>query len=338
MKTRVTLKHIAAETGLSVSSISLALRGDKRFPESTVRRVREAAERLGYIYNQGAANLRRSRTDMIAVCLGELSNPVFNDVLAAAEHEIHRRGKRLLLGVTRESRDRQADFLRQALQLGCEALLLCPAHGTRAEDLSAILLREGQLRMPTALMLRAIHGFPAPQVVSDEYKAGRLAARAAIRAGHRRLYWLGGGQETAPARLRRKGALDEIREAGLEPAGVLTGKGSRELGRALARRILAGDNSGDIALVCFSDLIALGALSACHELQRPAGRAVSVIGCDDMAEAQYAVPPLSSIHIDFTRIVAQALDEAMGPALPSLTVFEPDLVLRESLSHGVMPA
>ena len=117
MPPRVTLKDIATKTGLSVSSVSLALRGDKRFPQDTITKVRDAAQSLGYIYNQAAADLRNPRRDTVAVCLGDLSNPIFNDMLISAENEVHQRSKRLLLGITRESRSRQADFLRQALQI-----------------------------------------------------------------------------------------------------------------------------------------------------------------------------------------------------------------------------
>ncbi len=331
MMARVTLKDIATATGLSVSSVSLALRGDKRFPKETLDRVRAAADRLGYIYNQGAADLRMSRNNTIAVCLGELSNPIFNDMLISAEREIHRRGRRLLLGITRESRERQADFLRQALQIGCEALLLCPAYGTTRSDLDEILVRNGQPLLPTVLFFRSIEGFAAPQVVSDEFHAGQLSARAAMDAGHRRMYWIGGGQETSASRLREAGAVSAFRRAGLEPVRILHGPTSRAFGFEAATRILSEDGADDIALLCFSDLIALGVISACHKMGRRPGEDVSVIGCDDMNEVQFAVPPLTTIRTDIERIIERAMQAAVDREEAGLTTFEPKLVLRESL-------
>lgn len=331
MAPRVTLKDIAEKTGLSVSSISLALRGDKRFPKETLTRVQEAARGLGYIYNQSAADLRTSRNHTIAVCLGDISNPIFNDMLVSAEKEIHRCGKRLLLGITRESRERQADFIRQALQIGCEALLLCPAYGTTKEDLQSILCYDNELIVPTSLFFRSIEGFAAPQFVSDEYEAGRLSARAAIEAGHHNLYWLGGGQETSAARLRQKGALEEIRRLGLAPIEVIKGPTSRAFGCETAMKVLLAHPAEEVAFLCFSDLIALGALSACHTLGRKVGVDVSVIGCDDMDEVKYAIPPLTTIHIDLDRIISNAMEAALNRQMPTVVAFKPELVVRSSL-------
>lgn len=337
MATRVTLKDIAQETGLSISSVSLALRGDKRFPQETLHRVSEAARSLGYIYNQAAADLRTSRNNTVAVCLGDLSNPIFNDMLILAENEIHRRGKRLLLGISRESRDRQTDFLRQALQIGCEALLICSAYGTSKDDLEEVLCHNGKLIVPTCLFFRSVEDFAVPQVVADEYESGRLSASAAIDAGHRNMYWLGGGQGTSAARLRQKGALDEISNRGLTPAGVVPGPTSRAFGFEAAAAVLASHPGEEVAFLCFSDLIALGVLSACNSSGRSVGHDVSVIGCDDMEEVKYAVPPLTTVRIDLGRIVAAAMEAALGDADSSTIMFKPEFIRRSSLRRGVLP-
>lgn len=331
MTSRVTLKDIALATGLSVSSVSLALRGDKRFPKETLSRVKEAAHSLGYIYNQAAADLRTSRTNTVAVCLGDISNPIFNDMLISAENELQRRGKRLLLGISRESRERQADFLRQALRIGCEAILICPAYDTTREDLEAILCYNGSLIVPTSLFFRSIDDFQAPQVVADEYESGRLAARAAIDAGHRKIYWLGGGHNTSSARLRKQGALDEITRSGFEPEGVIPGSTSRAFGFEAASEILQKHPIEEIAFLCFSDLIALGVLAACNTQGRKVGQDVSVIGCDDMEEVKYSVPPLTTVRIDLVGIVAAAMEAAFGERKFETEVFKPHLVLRSSL-------
>lgn len=336
MASRVTLKDIANATGLSISSVSLALRGDKRFPVETLARVQQAAQSLGYIYNQAAADLRTSRNNTVAVCLGELSNPIFNDMLITAEKEIDRRGKRLLLGISRESRQRQADFLKQALQIGCEALLICPAYETTKKDLEEILCHEGKLIVPTCLFFRAVEGFPSPQVVADEYESGRLAARAAIEAGHRTVYWLGGGHGTSPARLRLQGALDELAGCGLQPAGIIPGATSRAFGFEAATGILEERQSREVAFLCFSDLIALGVLSACRAQGREVGVEVSVIGCDDMDEVKYAIPPLTTVHIDLDQIVAAAMKAALEGGQPQITAYKPEIVIRSTLC-GLSP-
>lgn len=330
MQARLTLKDIARHVGLSVSGVSLALRGDPRVPAETVRRVREAADALGYVQNLAAASLRTARSDTIAVCLGDLSNPIFNDILVRAETEIDRRGKRMLLGVSRENRDRQEDFICQALRVGAEALILCPAYDTTSDDLAKVLLRDGALRLPTALLFRGIEGFPCPQVVSDEAKAGRLAARAALDAGYRRFVWLGGGSHTSVARDRQRGAVSVLQAAGHEVI-ILNGPTSRQFGHETALRVMSDAPAAELCFLCFSDLIALGVLSACHTLGRTVGDEVSVIGCDDMGEVRYAIPPLSTVHIDIPRIVREGITAALDNGAVKTTILEPRWLKRASL-------
>jgi LacI family transcriptional regulator len=331
MAERITLKDIARQVGLSISGVSLALRADPRVPAETVRRVREAADELGYVQNLAAANLRTSRSDTIAVCLGDLSNPIFNDILIRAEEEIDRRGKRMMLGVSREDIERQDDFIRQALRMGAEALLLCPAYDTTADILAKVLLRDGKPRLPTALLFRSIDGFPCPQVASDEVEAGRIAGRLALRSRHRRFVWLGGGSHTSVARDRQFGALEILDHGQTEQVTVINGPTSRKFGYEATHRILTEDPDGDLCFLCFSDLIALGALSACHALGKPVGEAVSVIGCDDMDEVKYSVPPLSTVHIDIPGIVQIGMKAALDGGTASRTTLAPTLKERKSV-------
>lgn len=321
MPQRVTLKDIARACGLSVSGASIALRNDPRVPEATAARVRAVADQLGYIPNQAASNLRRARTDTVAICLGDISNPIFNDILMHVEREADQRGKRLMLGISREQVPRQEDFIRQAIRHGADALVLCPAYDTTAQDLARVLLRNDRMLLPSALVFRSVADFPVPQITSDEVGAGRMMAQAGLRAGHRRFHWIGGGQHTSAAVDRQAGALAELREAGVTEIAVHNGPTTHLFGFQTVQSLHHAGMIAGAAVLCFSDLIALGALSGCHEVGLHPGRDVSVIGCDDMEGVRFAVPPLSTVRIDIPAIVrramARVLDNPAGAELVS---------------------
>ena len=177
MSRRITLRNIAEALDLSVSSVSLALRGHPRIPEATTLRVRQEAARLGYIYNRAAADLRKAESRLVAVCLSDLSNPVFNEFLERIEDELRRHDRTVFLGVARESAETQARFLKTALEHGVGGIVLCPVHGTRAQDLDMLLPLGpmGRPAVPTVVFSRALCDVALPQFLNDDDLSGRMA-------------------------------------------------------------------------------------------------------------------------------------------------------------------
>ena len=332
MARRTTLRDIAETLGLSTSTVSLALRGHSRIPEPTVARVKAEAARQGYIYNRAAAALRTSRSDMIAVCLSDLSNPVFNEFLVIIEDELRAHGQKVFLGVARENRQVQADFINKALEQGVGGVLICPVYGTTPTDLSALLPDpHGLPAVPTASFSRELRGTRLPQFTNDDRAAGRLAGGAVIAAGHRHVCWVGGGQETSNARDRLAGCLDAFSQAGLPEPLICHGPTQRLFGYETARRLLSGQ-APPTAFVCFSDLIAFGVVAACHSLDLMPGRDVAIVGCDDMEEAAYSFPPMTTVRVDKSAIGRSAARSVLG-LLPAEGVVKsaPELVTRQTV-------
>jgi LacI family transcriptional regulator len=116
MTKRITLRDIADDLGVTVSTASLALRGHPRISAETTQKVEQAARRMGYIYNRAAANLRQTRSNLIAVCLADLSNPMFNEFLVHIEDALNRHHRQVFLGIAREDAGLQRQFLKTALE------------------------------------------------------------------------------------------------------------------------------------------------------------------------------------------------------------------------------
>lgn len=337
MNKRVTLRNVAEEVGVTVATASMALRAHPRISAETTARILEAAERLGYIYNRAAANLRQTRSSLVAVCVSDLSNPVFNEFLVHLEDELRAHGKQVFLGIARDDRTLQRQFLQTALEQGVGGLLLLAVRGTTRSDL-AVLWPENQPGplVPTVLISRALDDVALPQFVNDDFEAGRLAAQCLIDHGHRRIAWVGGGQETSTARNRQAGAESAIAAAGLHPAELIHGPTLRQFGMEVAQQLLSRPKGPErpTGAICFSDLIAFGMVAGIMQQGRNPASSLSVIGCDDMEEARFSYPALTTIAVDKAAIGRLAAQSLLDPdAQPEKVLLAPRLVLRATVGH-----
>ncbi|WP_078059132.1 LacI family DNA-binding transcriptional regulator [Tropicimonas marinistellae] len=331
MKPRVTLKAVAAAAGVSVSAVSMALRDHPRISEAKRKEIKRLASEMGYIYNRHAANLRKGTNDTLAMCVNDLRNPVFSEFLTSIERHFRLRDKLLVLCNTHEDLEIQTAFIRRMLEQGAAGLLLSPVMGTDPAQLRNIL----RASFPTVLMSRNLDDEGFDHVVNDDRLSLRLAVNALVELGHRRIAWIGGGQSTSTAQDRYEGYGTALRAAGLplDPELVLrTPQTTLEAGHNAMAEILrkAPDVTG---VVCFGDLLALGAVTACREQGLTAGKDISIIGHDDIEETAYFEPALSTVrvHKDLigttaAELLMQRIDTPLAP--PRHRVIAPELVLR----------
>lgn len=337
MSNRVTLRDIAENVGVTVATVSMALRGHPRISAETTARVLQAAETLGYIYNRAAANLRQTRSSLVAVCVSDLSNPVFNEFLMHIEQELYAHGLQVFLGIAREDRALQTQFLRISLEQGVSGVLLLPVRGTTRADLSILWpdSRPAPL-VRCALISRALTDVAVPQFVNDDWQAGWLAARCLIDHGHQRVVWVGGGQATSTARNRQAGAEAALRDAGLPIMQVAHGPTARQFGFDMAADILSRpETDRPTGAICFSDLIAFGMVAGVQHAGEIPGQGLSIIGCDDMEEARLTHPPLTTIAVDKEWLGRMAVQALVGQcAAPGQHLAAPRLILRATVGRA----
>ncbi|MCX2525307.1 LacI family DNA-binding transcriptional regulator [Larsenimonas rhizosphaerae] len=333
MKSRPTLKTIAEHIGVTVSTVSLALRDDPRISRATRDRVQEAADALDYVYNRHAANLRRGDSATVAVCLNELSNPFVTEFLQHMEAHFREAGRMMLFGHAHESLALQAEVVKQMAEHGAAGMIMVPVMGTMAEEL--VRLQRSYLRhCPLVLISRDVDDAPVDRVINDDGLGVRLLLEHLQALGHRRIAWLGGGQGTSTARDRERSFVEGLAIAGLTPVSIHHGPTSMAFGDAAAGPLLDAPNP-PTAIVCFSDLVALGVQAACYRRGLVPGVDISVTGFDDMDVAAYATPPLTSVRVRTDVIGQQAsallLARMAGDQTPPrCQTVDPLLVVRAS--------
>src|SRR5690349_7879295 len=210
-KTRaVTILDIAKSAGVSKSTVSLVLKKSPLVREETRQRVAGAMNTLGYVYNRGAASLRRARSSIVGMVINDLANPFFAELAIGIERALQNSGFIPFIANTAESIVRQAEVVRSMREHGAAGLILCPALDTDAREVES-LMSPG---VPLILAIRRILGARASTVVSDNTAGAARATRHLIELGHRRIAYVGGVERMVVRQDRVAGYRQAMEESG----------------------------------------------------------------------------------------------------------------------------
>jgi LacI family transcriptional regulator len=328
----VTIHDVAAEAQVSKSTVSLVLQGSELIREDTAERVREAARKLGYVYNRRAAELRRKSSNIVGVVINDLMNPFFAEVLVGLERKLVDAGYIVLMAHTNESVERQEQVLRSMREQNAAGIVLCPALGSQPS-----LVKEVQAwGIPLTVMVRTLGAGNYDFAGSDNEQGVYEATMHLVGKGHRRIAFLG-GHTGVVLEQRLKGYKMALKEAGIafNSALVLSAPPTREGGYEIMRALL--DRQPQVkAAICYNDVVAFGALSALGERGLHAGKDFALMGFDNVLDAARSNPPLSTMDVRPGELgenaAALLLARIEDPAQPrQVQLIQPRLLARQSV-------
>jgi LacI family transcriptional regulator, repressor for deo operon, udp, cdd, tsx, nupC, and nupG len=334
---RPRMVDVARRAGVSQKTVSNVVNGYQHVSPAVRTRVQQAIDELGYVPNTTAQTLRTGRTGVIALAVPNLLTPYFAELARGVTAAAERRGFTILIDQTDglEQRERTiANGLRRHLIDGLifSPLAMDPADIATAADRMPMLLL-GERALPSS----------ADHVVIDNVRAAREATEHLIARGRRRIAAAGGpvGRMAGTGSLRMRGYQQALEAAGLfDPTLVMpTERLLRQSGAEVAGRLLALPNPPD-GLFCFNDLVAFGAIHAFRMGGVNVPDDVAVVGFDDVEEASYANPTLTSIRPDKEGIAEAAVELLVGrldgsrTGEPKELVLDHQLIVRESSMHS----
>ncbi len=334
MTERPTLAHIAAEAGVSTATVSMALRGHTRISRQTRSRICQIAERVGYVYDRGAALLRTGRSETVGLLVSDIANPFFAELVAGVDDALEGAGKVALLVNTRESPERQKALLRRLREQSVDGLILCPV----AESDLRLLDEIQSWGLPLVQMLR--HLSPTRgDYVSLDYRMGVEAAFDHLaRLGHRHIAFAGGALRHSASAQRLAGFRASARRHGLVSGMVVPCPATRQGGRETAPALLAL-SPRPTAVICFNDLVALGLMASLRKAGIAIGSEIAVVGFDNVEEAAESDPALTTLA-STPRAVGKEAGQALLRRLadperpPERIVLPPRLIVRRSCGFG----
>ncbi|MDM7883583.1 MULTISPECIES: LacI family DNA-binding transcriptional regulator [Curtobacterium] len=329
----VSVREVAALAGVSLGTVSNVLNRPDKVAPGTVDRVQAAIAELGFVRNDSARQLRAGRSSTVGLIVLDGGNPFFTDVARGAEDAAMTRGLAVLVGNSDESADREQTYVDLFEERRVAGLLVSPA----GDDLARLERLRDQ---GTAVVLvdRRADDDHFASVSVDDVAGGRLAVEHLTGIGRRRIAFVGGPSGIRQVADRHAGAAAAAAEAGatLEvlPTTSLSVLEGRRIGEELQAR--PATERPD-AVFAANDLLAVGLEQAF--IMRGSVRVpeeVAIVGYDDIAFAEAAVVPLTSVRQpaqDLGRraielLVAQ-VEQGQGIALEHVE-FTPELVVRQS--------
>jgi DNA-binding LacI/PurR family transcriptional regulator len=328
------LAEIAEAAGVSISTVSRVLNRRAGVNEETRRRVLQVLVEKPYT-PRGLGALQR--TGVLGLLVPELTNPVFPAFAEALETRAARRGYSSVLCNTRSASMREEEYVRMLLARGVEGMVFVSPEST---DTAASHDHYRQLTDEGVHMVFVNGGMPSldvPDVCVDEQAAGYLATRHLIELGHRRIGFVCGPARSMPSRLKAAGWEVALDEAGLPPDRALVAHAPYGApgGAAGAARLL--ETVRPTAVICSSDLMALGAISEAQQRGLVVPRDLAVVGFDDIPLASYCTPALTTLAQPIAEIARAAIDSLLADLEGSAggnpvhsRVFRPRLVVRNS--------
>jgi len=292
---KATILDIAREAGVSKSTVSLVLQGSGLVRADTAASVRKAIEAVGYVYNRGAANLRKAHSNVIGMVVNDLTNPFYAELAVGMERAFQSAGVVPFIANTAENPVRQEEVLKSMLEQGVAGLIVSPARGTRPDTFR----RVEAAGIPMVFTMRRLAESRTPVVAPDNWRGAALAARHLLARGHRRLAFFGGSPDLVVCRERLGGFREACAAHGIagDDVPVFEEETSRKGGMACLDAALAAARPPTAAL-CFNDAVAFGAMLGLRRKGLEPGRDFAVVGFDDVAEAQYYMPALTSVAVD----------------------------------------
>ena len=299
----ITLKEIAAQSGVSIATVSNILNGKSNVSEATKQRVMQIVKETGYRPNYMARSLRSSKTNTIGVIIEDITNfssPLQIDGITAA---LEYRGYKLILenlryytkynGVPNHSYvESVQSAIQEMLTIKVDGIVYVAGHTRNIDFLPS------NLPIPLVVSYSGCNNPAYPYVVIDDVSSAFNMTEFLISKGHTKIGIIAGSKNNEHSDQRLIGWEKSMKNHGLslDPSLIFFGDWKRESGYNCCKKLF--ETSKDItAIFCFNDLMAAGVYDYLKENNMTAGKDISVVGFDNREVSTFLVPQLTTMEI-----------------------------------------
>jgi DNA-binding LacI/PurR family transcriptional regulator len=327
---RVSLKTLAAYLDLDPTTISVVLNNvpGRSIPEATRERIRKAAQKFNYQPSFVARSLRNRRTMTIGILVPVLADGYHAEVMTGIGDKLLDEKYFYFIAHHRHRPDLIEEYPRMLISRGAEGIITIDTHLTEKLPLPVVAIAGH----------RALEG--VTNVVLDHHRAAELSLRHLYDLGHRNIAFMRGQPYSSDSDARWQGIVAVARDLGLPIRPELSIQlekdlTSPELGYPVVQQLLQ-KHRGFTACLSFNDIAAIGCIRALHDVGLHVPQDVSVIGFDDIKEAAFQTPSLTTIRQPLhemgaiaVKTLLEQLSSPNGKSAGDVAV-APELIIRES--------
>ncbi len=326
---KATIKDVAKEAGVSISTVSNALNDSPLVNEDTKNRILQVAENIKYVPNMNGKMLKGRKSMTVGFFTSSVSGHYFYVLADSVSKELRRRDFGLDIVI---SKDKRA-LLSNILSRNFDGIIVFDIDRIGSHELELII----QNQIKTVFIDREIHQRDISSVLFDSFQAGYNLTRYLINLGHKRIYFIEGEEHTYDNLERKKGYVSALQEAGADVREEYFFKGLFEEGytyNEIISRFRLGSLPIPDAVVAANDYSAIGCIKAFTRLGYRVPEDISVVGFDDIDVAKYFAPPLTTVRNPIARQGVRAVEillDMMNHNSPGLSEYLPgEIIYRDS--------
>ncbi|MET3729153.1 LacI family transcriptional regulator [Fictibacillus halophilus] len=288
-----TIKDVAKHANVSIATVSRIVNGLPGYSEETKKKVQRSIEALGYQPNAIARGLINKRTQTIGVLFPDVSGMLSSEVLEGVENAAHDGGFSVIVCNTTSSGKRTVKYLRLLQEKRVDGIIFA------SEDVKEEYYKIFQeMKVPVVLVSTASPKYDLPFVRVNDFDGAFQATEYLIRKGHKEIGMIGGSDEDPIAGVpRMQGFQKALESNGLSftENHITKNEGYRFQNGKESLPSLLKKLPGMTALFAASDEMAIGAMSAAHQLGIKVPEELSIIGYDNLKIAEMCYPPLTTV-------------------------------------------
>ncbi|MBO5057453.1 MAG: LacI family DNA-binding transcriptional regulator [Lachnospiraceae bacterium] len=291
---KVTIKDVAREAGVSISTVSNALNGVDVLHPDTKQHILEVADRLHYIPNLNGRNLKSQATKVIGLFLTSIKGPYYGVLADSIYQSCKKNGYELNIFISDKADNMMTNILGKRID---GAIIL--NEFVREKEIGILLENE----VPIVFIDREQLGENVSSVVFDSYHEGELAAKYLLELGHTTFGYMRGVENNFDNSERLRGFQNILGKAGitLQEDYILNGAFEREAAYNSMKDFLELGKPLPEAIFAANDESAIGTITALMEEGIKVPEQVSIMGCDDIEAAQLIKPSITTIRTSFEK-------------------------------------
>ncbi|WP_406682651.1 LacI family transcriptional regulator [Seonamhaeicola sp. MEBiC1930] len=290
----VTLKQLAKELNVSISTVSKALNNSEEIGEDTVRRVKELAALYNYKPNKVALSLKQNKTKTIGVIIPNILNHFLAKVLFGIEREATKLGYNIITCISNESLEKEKESLQILANGSVDGFILCVAEETQMKNEVEHFRRTISQGLPIVMFDRVAHDVLCDKVIVDDFNATYNATKDLITENRKQIAFVSNIQGISVGKLRERGYAKAILENQKQELLILKIKKKDDHQKKIKSFLKKNKNID--AVIAADSSSGIIAINAAVNLGVKVPKEMSVIGFASKSDADHALPRLTTIR------------------------------------------
>ncbi len=323
---KITIKDVAKEAGVSISTVSNALNNVDVLKPDTKERILDVAKRLNYIPDLNGKNLKSGETKVLGLFLSAIRGPYYGELSDSIYSACRESDYELEIFLSSDARHIMANILGHRVD---GAIILNSA----IEKEQEAILKEHQI--PTVYIDRMLVDDNSSSIIFNSCKGGEQAAKFLLELGHKKFMFIKGAYDSYDSHERQKGFEAALKRAGIvmDEDYILDGEFERSVSYDAVMEFIESDKPLPDAIFAANDVSAIGVLEALRDSGINVPDEVSVMGCDDIETTKLFSPSVTTIRTFFEKqgaVAVKQLIKLINGEKGELVTFDGRIIPRDS--------